>query len=249
MGVFVLSLVIISCVNIPEPRLSADSAAKTTGSRYSALSFRHTVLGIVGIFFYVGLEVGIPAILIFYLSDSAASGITENATAVAGGVAAMYWLLMLVGRLASSFVSGWVSSRAQLTVVATVAIILIIAAISSPATVTVSMPAYSSADGFSIAQVPVSALLLVLCGLCTSVMWGSIFNLAVEGLGRYTAQASGLFMTMVVGGGVMPFIQEWIAGKAGYLASYWLVVAMLAYLLYYGLIGSRNVNRSIPVDD
>jgi FHS family L-fucose permease-like MFS transporter len=80
-------------------------------------------------------------------------------------------------------------------------------------------------------------------------MWGSIFNLAVEGLGRYTAQASGLFMTMVVGGGVMPFIQEWIAGKAGYLASYWLVVAMLAYLLYYGLIGSRNVNRSIPVDD
>ena len=97
-------------------------------------------------------------------------------------------------------------------------------------------------------KVPVSALFLVLCGLCTSIMWGGIFNLAVEGLGKYTAQASGIFMMMVVGGGIFPLLQQVISDSIGYMASYWLIVAMLAYLLYYGLIGCKNVNKDIPVD-
>lgn len=249
MGVFVLALIIISCVNIPEPHIRKKGELEKRRNAHSPWSFRHTVLGVVGIFFYVGLEVGIPGVLIFYLSDSAASGITENAMAIAGSVAAVYWLLMLVGRLASSFVSKWVSSRMQLIIVASVAILLIMFAIYIPNSVTTSMPGYSVESGFTMANVPMSALLLVLCGLCTSVMWGGIFNLAVEGLGKYTAQASGIFMMMVVGGGVMPLIQEWLAGKIGYMSSYWLVVAMLFYLLYYGLLGSRNVNTDIPVED
>ncbi|MDD6942606.1 MAG: MFS transporter, partial [Muribaculaceae bacterium] len=212
-------------------------------------SFRHTLLGVIGIFFYVGIEVGIPGVLIFYLSDSAASGITENATAVAGAVAAVYWLLMLVGRLSSSAISGSVSSRTQLIAVSSLAIIFVILAIVMPASIRVNMPAYSAEAGFSLDQVPISALFLVLCGLCTSVMWGVIFNLAVEGLGKYTAQASGLFMMMVVGGGVMPLIQNAIANSIGYLESYWLVVAMLVYLLFYALVGCKNVNKDIPVDD
>ena len=97
-------------------------------------------------------------------------------------------------------------------------------------------------------KVPVSALLLVLCGLCTSIMWGAIFNLAVEGLGKYTAQASGIFMMMVVGGGILPLVQQFISDEVGYMASYWLIVAMLAYLLFYGLIGCKNVNKDIPVE-
>ena len=97
-------------------------------------------------------------------------------------------------------------------------------------------------------QVPVSALFLVLCGLCTSVMWGGIFNLAVEGLGKYTAQASGIFMMMVVGGGVLPLIQQSISDSVGYMASYWLIIAALAYLLFYGLVGCKNVNKDIPVE-
>ena len=110
------------------------------------------------------------------------------------------------------------------------------------------MPGYSVDGGFQMFQVPISALFLVLCGLCTSLMWGTIFNLSVEGLGRYTEQASGIFMMMVVGGGVMPLIQNAIAGAVGYMGSYWLVVAMLAYILFYALAGSKNVNRDIPVD-
>lgn len=246
MAVFAIAFVIILRVDIPEPNLAAGKKAKYS---HSPWNFRHTVLGVVGIFFYVGIEVGIPGVLIFYLSDSNASGITVNATAVAGGIAAIYWLLMLVGRLVSSAISGKVSSRIQLSFVSLIAILLVAGAIFLPSEYRVSMPAYSVEDGFTMASVPTSALLLVLCGLCTSVMWGSIFNLAVEGLGKYTAQASGIFMMMVVGGGVMPMIQNAIANSAGYMASYWLVVAMLAYLLFYALTGSRNVNTDIPVDE
>ncbi|MDE6612475.1 MAG: MFS transporter, partial [Muribaculaceae bacterium] len=184
MGVFVLAFIVISCVSIPEPHL-AKKGAKTVKAKakHSPWSFRHTTLGVIGIFFYVGIEIGIPAMLIFYLSDSAVSGITENATAVAGGVAAVYWLLMLVGRLVSSVISGKVSSRMQMLVVSLTAIILVCIAIFLPGDIRVSMPSYSAADGFSMAQVPAKAMFLVLCGLCTSVMWGGIFNLAVEGLG------------------------------------------------------------------
>jgi FHS family L-fucose permease-like MFS transporter len=110
------------------------------------------------------------------------------------------------------------------------------------------MPGYSVNDGFTVAEVPINALYLVLCGLCTSIMWGGIFNLAVEGLGKYTAQASGIFMMMVVGGGILPLIQSWLSDKVGYMNSYWLIVAALAYMLYYGLSGCKNVNKNIPVD-
>lgn len=244
--VFVVSFLIISFVKIPEP--PRKNIAKAKKEKYSAWSFRHLVLGVCGIFLYVGIEVGIPAEMIFYLSDSEASGIEVNAMAVATAVAAVYWLLMLVGRLVSSAISGKVSSRTQLIATTSTAIVLVILAIIMPSGIRVSVPSYSSADGFSMAQVPISALFLVLCGLCTSVMWGSIFNLAVEGLGRFTEQASGIFMMMVVGGGVMPLIQEQIGRSVSYMASYWLVVAMLAYLLYYALIGCKNVNKYIPVD-
>ena len=80
-------------------------------------------------------------------------------------------------------------------------------------------------------------------------MWGAIFNLAVEGLGKYTAQASGIFMMMVVGGGIMPLIQSAMVGWVGYISSYWLIVAMLAYILFYGVAGSKNVNTDIPVNE
>ncbi len=248
-GVFVFAFIVITFVSIPEPNLAKGN--KKVKYSHSPWNFRHTVFGVIGIFFYVGIEIGIPGTLNFYLADQSANGagILGEASAVAGGVVAIYWLLMLVGRLVSSVISGKVSSRVQLIVVSTTAIVLIAIAILLPASYRVSMPAYSAADGFSMAEVPAKAMFLVLCGLCTSVMWGGIFNLAVEGLGKYTAQASGIFMMMVVGGGVMPLIQNAIANTAGYMVSYWLVIAMLAYLFFYGCVGCKNVNTDIPVDD
>lgn len=247
LAVFAVSFVIIASVAIPEP---AKVQSKVAGKdKYSAWSFRHLLLGIVAIFFYVGLEVGIPAELNFYLSDPSdkGAGLGANGVAIGGAIAAMYWLLMLVGRLCSSAISGKVSSKAQVTVVASVAILFILLAIFMPETVRVSMPGYAGGS-FTMMSVPISALFLVLCGLCTSVMWGCIFNLAVEGLGKYTEQASGIFMMMVVGGGVMPLIQEYIGRATSYMTSYWLVVAMLCYILFYALVGCKNVNKNIPVE-
>lgn len=249
MGVFVAAFVIITFVAIPEPHLRAKDAVKEKFA-HSPWNFRHTVLGVIGIFIYVGIEIGIPGTLNFYLADSSArgAGIFENGAAIGGAIAAIYWLLMLVGRSASSAISGKVSSRTQLIVVSSTAILFVLIAIFTPKEVTLSMPGYSVDNGFMMAKVPVSALFLVLCGLCTSVMWGGIFNLAVEGLGKYTAQASGIFMMMVVGGGVLPLVQQFISDEAGYMASYWLIIAALAYLLFYGLVGCKNVNKDIPVE-
>ncbi len=246
MVVFGLAFIIISFVNIPEPA----AGRKSVKFEHSAWQFRHCVLGIVAIFFYVGIEIGIPAQLNFYLSDASAkgAGILLNGAAIGGAIAAVYWLLMMVGRACSSAISGKVSTRTQIITVSSVAIALILVAIFIPKTVTISMPGYSAANGFEMFQVPASALFLVLCGLCTSVMWGGIFNLSTEGLGKYTEQASGIFMMMVVGGGIMPLIQDVLAKSLGYMASYWLVIAMLCYILYYALVGCKNVNKDIPVD-
>jgi FHS family L-fucose permease-like MFS transporter len=71
-------------------------------------------------------------------------------------------------------------------------------------------------------------------------MWGAVFNLAVEGLGKYTSIASGLFMVMVCGGGILPLVQGAVADKAGYINSYWVLIAALAYILWFALIGSRT---------
>jgi len=246
MGVFAAAFIIISFVAIPEPNL--NKGGKKVRYSHSPWNFRHLVFGVIGIFFYVGIEIGIPGTLNFYLADQSANGagVLGEASTIAGAVVAIYWLLMLIGRFCSSIISGAVSTRAQIITVSSVAILLVIGAILTPKSSTLPVPEFIYEGG---ASVPVSAFLLVLCGLCTSVMWGGIFNLAVEGLGKYTAQASGIFMMMVVGGGIMPLLQNWIAGSAGYMTSYWLIVAMLAWILFYGLIGSKNVNTDIPVDD
>ncbi len=246
MGVFAVAFIIMLCVTVPEPTLERKGEVKY---EHSAWNFRHFVLGAVAIFFYVGIEVGIPAQLNFFLADASSrgAGIVEGGAAIGGAIAATYWLLMMVARFLSTLISGKVSARSQMIFVSIVAIALVVAAIFIPKTITVSMPGYSAGSGFTMFNVPASCLLLVLVGLCTSVMWGAIFNMAVEGLGKYTEAASGIFMTLVVGGGVMPFIQNFIAGKAGYLNSYWLVAAMLGYLLFYSVAGCRNVNKDIPV--
>ena len=246
MAVFAIAFIIISFLKIPEPA----QERKATAYEHSAWNFRHFVLGAIAIVFYVGIEIGIPAQVNFFLSDASekGAGIALNGAAIGGAIAAVYWLMMLVGRFCSTLISGKVSPRTQLAVVSSVAIVLILCAIFTPKSVTVNMPGYSAADGFAMFQVPLSCLFLVLCGLCTSVMWGVIFALAVEGLGKYTEAASGIFMMLVVGGGIMPLIQEFLAKNVGYMPSYWLVAAMLGYLLFYALVGSKNVNKDIPVD-
>lgn len=230
-AVFTLSFFIISKVDIPEPQ----SNTKNEKFEHSPLAFRHCLLGVIAIFFYVGVEIGIPAQLNFYITNLG----FEGSAAIGGTLAASYWFLMLVGRASSSVISGKISTSTQMTVVSVVAIILLLIAILMPDTIVIDFKGNS---------IPVKCFLIAACGLCTSIMWGGIFNLSVEGLGKYTAAASGLFMVMVVGGGIMPLIQDFIAKATTPITSYWVIIAMLAYILYYSKIGCKNVNKDIPVE-
>lgn len=167
--------------------------------------------------------------------------------ALAGALVGMYWFMMLIGRLIGGVIGGKVSSRAMLTFVSTVALILLLLGIFCDTSTTVSVPGFSNAGGslsFEMVPAPINILFFVLCGLCTSVMWGGIFNLAVEGLGKYTAAGSGFFMVMVCGGGIILPLQASMADSFGYLASYWVLVACAAYLLFYALVGSKVSKRA-----
>ena len=247
MAVFACALITLAFIPIRDPEMGKVTAA--TQFEHSPWSFRHFVLGAIGIFIYVGIEVGIPGTLNFYLSDTTekGAGLLANAAAVGGLVAGTYWFLMLVGRIIGGAIAGKVSSKVMMIVVSCAGIALILLAMLLGKSATMSMPVFTG-GGFGMETVPVSAVLLVLCGLCTSVMWSSIFNLATEGLGKYTAAASGIFMMMVVGGGVLPLVQNAIADtNMGYMFSYIVPLLGLAYLLYYSLIGCKNVNKDIPV--
>ena len=241
--VFLSAFFVISAIQINEPQ----GDLKNVTYEKSPLAFRHCLLGIIAIFFYVGIEIATPGMMNQWISRE---GGFEGAAAVAGSLAGIYWFLMLCGRLISTVISGKVSTRAQMITVSTVGIALIVAAIFT-GDVTTTLNIDLNIIKIENATVPLSCVFIFLCGLCTSVMWGGIFNLSTEGLGKYTAKASGLFMVMVFGGGMMPFFQDLVLVQQlgiSYLNSYWLIVAMLAYILYYAIWGCKNVNKDIKVD-
>lgn len=251
MAVFALAFLVLLFVPIPEP--NAATTTEPIGKLMSgALKFRHFILGAIAIFVYVGIEVGVPGTLNLFLTDPVEKGGAGIASTISGFVVGTYWFLMLIGRLAGASLGAKVSSKAMLTFTSALGLLLVFLAIFSPTDSFVNLPVLqqSATDGlsFGLAEVPINAMYLVLVGLCTSIMWGGIFNLAVEGLGKYLAAASGLFMVLVCGGGILPVIQGVVADMAGFMASYWVIIAALAYLLFYGLIGCKNVNKDIKVD-
>ena len=246
LGIFALAFIVISLTDIPEN--PAQKIEKGEKSQYGPMSFRHFVFGAIAIFIYVGVEVGIPNVLQKWLQNGGLN-VATGAEAIAGTVTATYWFLMLVGRLLGAAVGAKVSAKAMLTTVSGIGLLFVVLAIFLNPSTVVNLPVFKGTEGFGFAQVPVNAALLVLCGLCTSVMWGGIFNLAVEGLGKYTERASGIFMALVCGGGILPFVQNLVVDLSGnYLVSYWVVAAGLAFLLFYALAGSKNVNKDIPVE-
>lgn len=251
LGIFVVAFIVLlfSKIQEPEQQTKVKTAVK---DRYSAFSFRHFKLGILAIFFYMGIEVGVPNFIQQYLStpvDAATPGMGMDAGTV-GLIVAVYWLMMLIGRFVGGAIGGKVSSKAMITVVSTASIVLVLFGMLAPETWTAQVPGIDWANLNLIwAEVPVGIFAFLLVGLCTSVMWGGIFNMAVEGLGKYTSVASGAFMTMVFGCAVMMAIQAWVADITGsYMTSYVVVIFCAAYVLFYALIGSRNVNKDIPTE-
>lgn len=250
MGVFLVTFFVLLFVPIENPKQMEGDVK----FEHTPFVFRHFTFGVIAIFVYVGVECGIPGTLNFYISDTTDAGAgvvglnpTVQAVAVAGFAAGTYWFLMLVGRLISSFIASKVSSRAMMLTTTGTAIILILLAMFLPKTITGSLPVFTGSS-FQVVTLPLGAILLVLCGLCTSIMWSSIFNLATEGLGKYTEKASGIFMMMVVGGGVLPLIQNAVAdATSNYMLSYIVPLIGVVYMFCYAAFLSKNVNKDVQV--
>ncbi len=236
MGIFAVVFFVLLFVKIPEPEASKNE--NIIENIKHALSYRHLTLGIIAIFIYVGVEIGIPSIANLFMVNE-----LNMDPGLAGSLVGTYWLLMLVGRLTGAALGKKFSSKQMLTFVSSLALILLLVAISNP-DITVKMPGISSTLSIQMTTVPLSVMFIILCGFCTSVMWPGIFNLATIGMGKYMAIASGLFMTMVVGGGIIPLVQGVVADAAGYINSYWVMIACLVYLLFYSIWGSKVHKRA-----
>ena len=251
LAIFVIGFIVILFTKIEEPAQPVEVKSEVK-DKYSAFSFRHFKLGILAIFLYGGIEVGTPTYIMQYLTaqpDAATPGFGMNGTIV-GLIVAVYWLMMLIGRFVGGAIGGKVSSKAMVTTVSIASIVLVLFGMFAPTRLMVNVPGIDWANVSIIwAEVPVGIFAFILVGLCTSVMWGSIFNLATEGLGKYTAMASGIFMTMVFGFAIMVGLQGLVADWTGnYMTSYVVVLFCAAYILYYALLGHKNVNKDIPTE-
>ena len=237
LAIFVVAFVVILFTKIEEPEQAPVRVDLIKG----AMGHRHFALGALAIFLYMGIEVGVPN-AVQQMLTSAPYSIPAGTV---GMIVAVYWAMMLVGRFVGASIGGKVSARAMITTVSTATLVLVLFGMYAPADVLVEFPGVDWGKLEVIWQpIPVGIFSFHLVGLCTSVMWGAIFNMAVEGLGKYTAIASGIFMTMVFGCAVMMGIQGWVADLTNYMTSFWVVVFCAAYLLFYALIGSRVTKRS-----
>lgn len=242
MVIYILAFIIISVTKIPEPHMETaeEKAKRLLGNApkdpHSPFSFRHFVFGIIAVFFYVGIEVSIPNMANVYLS-----GLDWVGPVIAGTMVSVYGFLMMCGRLMGGVIGGKVSSRAMLTTATVTGLIFTLCIIYIPSGIRVAVP-------FTSTVLPLCMIFATLCGLCTSIMWGSIFNLATEGLGKYTPMASGIFMSLVCGGGIVPYLQGHVASAIGFTASYWVVIFGFAVILLFALAGYKNVNKDIEVE-
>ena len=231
-AIFVAAFIVLALTKIEEPKQEPVKMELVKG----ALKHRHFALGALAIFLYMSVEVGTPTYMMKYLIED-----VNIAASVATLIAAVYWFAMFIGRSVGGAIGGKVSSRAMVATTATAAVILIAFGMFAPSTITTSVPGVDWANLNIIwVEVPVGVAAFICVGLCTSVMWGCIFNMAVEGLGKYTAAASGIFMTMVFGCAVMLAIQAQVVDLMGdYLISYIIPLLSAAYILFYALIGSK----------
>ena len=225
MALFAVAFVIVWLSKIPEPHMeTAEEKADRLAGKTSVvkdivatLKFRHFTLGALAIFFYITIESGIPNMANLYMSEMEGVG-----PVIAGSVVASYWFAMMIGRIVGGAIGGKVSSKMMITVLSLMGIATLLAMMYMPVKLVTVFGK----------TIPVSMCLLFVCGLATSVMWGGIFNLAAEGLGKYVPMGSGIFMACVFGGVCLP-LQGMLASKIGYLGSYWFTIALFAYVFVY----------------
>jgi FHS family L-fucose permease-like MFS transporter len=196
---------------------SVDGSAKTViKDKTSAWQYKRLVLGAIGIFCYVGAEVAIGSYLVNFLGLSEIAGMPATSAAK---YVSIYWGGAMVGRFIGSWVMGRVKPAKVLTFNALCAAVLVLIAMA--------------AGG----QVAMLALLAV--GLFNSIMFPTIFTLAIDGLGKNTAQGSGILCMAIVGGAIIPLVQGTLADTMGLHHSYILPVLCYFFITYYGMKGYR----------
>lgn len=251
LAIFIFALVVIFFTKIQEPQ-HGSSCGASTNDKYSCYSFRHFKLGMLAIAVYGAVEVGPPTYILGYLTsakDAMNPGLGMDA-GYCGTLGAVYFIFMLIGRFIGGVVGGKISPKAMISSVSLVAIILVALGMMLPTTQTISCPGIDyTTMSFVWGEIPVGIFAFLLVGFCASVMWGGIFNLATEGLGKYTAKASGAFMMMVAGFAVMIGLQAWVVDLThNYITSFIVVLLSAAYIFYFAVWGSKNVNTDIPVE-
>jgi FHS family L-fucose permease-like MFS transporter len=203
------------------PRVEASEAASESGHNQdhlhpSAWRYRHLVLGAIAIFVYVGGEVAIGSFLVNYISQPS---IGDMSVAEAGRYVSFYWGGAMVGRFIGSAVMRSVAPGRVLTIHAVAVMMLVITAI------------------LSTGHVSMWAILAV--GLFNSIMFPTIFTLAIHGLGRHTGQGSGILCMAIVGGAIVPVLQGVLADSIGIQSAFIIPVLCYAYIAYYGARGHR----------
>ena len=195
---------------------SAEGAggAAGTADRASAWSYRQLVLGAVGIFMYVGAEVAIGSLLVNYFKEPYTLGLAE---AEGTKLMARYWLCAMFGRFIGTFLLRKVNPGKLLAAHAVIAAALVVTSVMT--------------TGWT------AVVTIILVGLLNSIMFPTIFTLAIEGLGRHTEQGSGILCAAIVGGAFIPALQGVFADKAGLHISFLLPAACYLYIAWYGLKG------------
>ena len=209
---------------LPELIPAADRVPEAAGTEGgSAWQFLHLRFGALAIFTYVGAEVAIGSIMISFLGQAAMGGLSH---AAAAGYVSLYWGGAMIGRLIGTFALLWVRAQRALAAVATVAFVLVATTI------------------FGHGHLALWAI--VSCGLFNSVMWPCIFPLSLKDLGRFTSQGSGILITMVVGGAVVPELQGLLADRFGYQHSFTVVLLCYGYIVFFALTGHEVRQPRFP---
>ena len=211
---FTLALV-TKLMHLPDLIPQRDPSEKGGGS---AWDFRHVRFGAFAIFAYVGAEVAIGSLLINYLGQPSMGGLSHSAAAK---YVSYYWGGAMIARFLGAWIQRYVSQVRSLAFVSSLGCVFVATAVFGHG--------------------PVALWAIVSCGLFNSIMWPCIFPMSIEGVGKYTSQASGILVTMVVGGAVIPEIQGLLADHFGYQPSFLIVLLCYAYVLFFALYGHRPV--------
>ena len=239
-------LIALALVYIKLPKMSHEEPANTEEANHeligSAFNYLHMKLGALAIFFYVGVEVSIGAGLILYLEEESMGALSHQSAAY---LLAYYWGSAMIGRFIGSYLGIKVSAQVMLRYVSVAALVLLGLSYLPPLlnswihVPVIAMTHDPFSIGFIDVTIPLAALCLVLCGLCHSVMWPSIFSLGIAKLGKYTSQASGIMVMGVFGGAVIPLAIGWIADYQGFQISFGLCALCYIYILFYALKGYK----------